>query len=291
MKRIVLSTSSSGLGYLKAPHQVQMIPMHLTVNDVAFVDGKDINPDMLSKIMSQVPSTLCKSAPATKEEVIKQFENLYEHGYQQVLVCSISSQFSDSFAIINEAKQAFEDKMDIHIYDTRILNTAEAVLAYEADYLMRAGAPIHEVIERLDEIRQHSLLLFTLSDLSHMIRNKKLSSTAGFMANLFDIKPIMQVNQKGQALVCDKVRQLDRTLYKMVQMVVQQAGEEAFIYMTDKTSDEVANLLKQILAEEFNITNVPRLPVSTISLANHGTLGVGIGAFYGKLPKLLAHLT
>lgn len=59
-----------------------------------------------------------------------------------------------------------------------------------------------DIIKCLDELRRHSLFMFTLSDLSVIVHNKKLSAPAGFFANFFDIKP-MWLDKKGHVTPFD----------------------------------------------------------------------------------------
>lgn len=290
MKRIVLDTSSSGLEYLDIPHQVKIIPLHLTVNNVDFVDGKNITPNTLNAIIKNTPNTTAKTTPATEAEVLHTFYELYEQGYEEVFVCSLSSKISKSYDIFSKAKSVFSERMNIFIYDTRTLNIAEAALAYEADCLIHTQLSMPEIAKHLDALRDCSVLFFTLNDLKYIIQNKKLSAPSGFFANLFNIKPIMQVDFDGIINVYKKVRTIEQTLRQMIQIVDNIIGDqESFMYIADTGFTELTHTFQDILKHEYGITNIPVIPVSTISMANHGPEGMGFGAFYGNLPKIAHH--
>lgn len=292
MKRITLSTSSSGLGYLSnIPHRIEIIPLHLLINNVDFIDGQNINPDSFRKIVDVAPNTLAKTTPATEAEVMRIFDNLVKRGYKEAFVCTISSKFSKSYEILEKAKHHYAHVLNIYLYDTRTLNIAEGALAYEADCLMQEGWAMEDIAHHLNDLRSRNLFLFTLSDLSFIIRNKKLSTTAGFLANLLNIKPIMHIDQEGFITPYKKVRGIEQTLYKMVEATGEIVGnQDTYFYIADGGFEEVRTMFLQILDEHFGIKNPPIIPVSTISLANHGPTGIGIGAFYGKLPRIVHYL-
>lgn len=291
MKYAVLSTSSSGLNNLNISHNVQIIPMHVDINNVAFLDGKNINPPTLTKIMQNSPNALAKTAPPTADEAMQIFNELYHKGYQNVLVCTLSSKFSETYNILQNCKKSLEDKMNIYIYDSLSLNLAEGAMAYEAESWLNQGKNFFEIMQRLDYIRAHNIFLFTLADLSYITRAKKLSTPASFFANLFDIKPIMEINQEGFIVAKDKVRTIDRTLRRMAETVLEATKDQnAYIFIADGGTDYLTTYYARLLYREYGLKDLPVIPVSTISLANHGYKGVALGAFWGELPELIEHL-
>lgn len=291
MKRIVLNTSSSGLMYLSIPNRVETIPLHLLINNVDFIDGQNITIDSFHKIMVTAPNTIAKTSPPTEAEVIQIFENLVRRGYQEVFICTLSEKFSKSYEVLQKIKQQFAHVLNIYIYDSRTLNFGEAALAYEADCLMQEGWAMEDIAHHLDDLRSRHLFLFTLNDLGYIIRNKKLSMTAGFVANIFNIKPIMHINNDGYITPYKKVRGFEQTLHKMVELLGESVGNhDTYFYVADGGVKDLQEIFIKVLDESFGLKNPPLIPISTISLANHGPQGIGIGAFYGKLPRIIQHL-
>lgn len=291
MKYAVLSTSSSGLNNLGISHNIQIIPMHVTINNVGFLDGKNINPSTLTHIMQTSPHSLAKTAPPTEAELMKIFNELFAQGYQSVMVCTLSSKFSETYNIIQNCRRKLEDKMTIYIYDTLSLNLAEGAMAYEAESWLSKGKGFLEIMQRLDYIREHSAFFFTLSDLSYITRAGKLSAPASFFANLFNIKPIMTINQEGYIVAKEKVRNIDPTLRRMADHIERLVGnQKAYIFLVDGGMDYLTTYYARLLYREYGFKDLPVHPVSTISLANHGYKGVGIGVFWGDLPELVERL-
>lgn len=132
--------------------------------------------------------------------------------------------------------------------------------------------------------------MFTLSDLNFIVRNKKLSAPASMIANLFSIKPVLWMNDDGYIVVKDKVRKFGRVMYHMADIITHQmGGQDAFVYIIDTSIGLHTNEFKNILAHDYGLRNVPVIPVSTVSLANHGPTGMGLGVYYGEVPRIFNH--
>lgn len=287
MSKIVLSTSSSCLDLLNIKHNIKLIPLHVKINGVDFIDGKNINPTRLAQIMKDNPTAVAKTSPPTIEEVTQYFLDLYKKGYTDIFLCCLSSQFSQSYEVFHTVRQSLLDKLNIYIYDTKTLNLNEGALAYEADCLLQEGKSFTEIANALDRLRETSSFLFTLYDLNYIIQNQKLSAPAGFFANLFDIKPLMEINQAGNIVAKNKVRKMDNALEQLGRKTLEFIQDEpSFIYLSSAGYQEDVEYFSQILSKKLELHNLPIISVSSISLANHGPRGVGIGAFAGEIPKI-----
>lgn len=292
MKRIVLATSSSGLASLNVVHKAELIPLHIHFGMQSFLDdGVQIDPARLSQLMQDAPKTIASTTPLNEVALGEIFARLYRQNYTDVFVCCVSSKFSQNYELLMRQKAKYKGEMNIYIYDTKTLNLGEAVLAYEADFLVQAGATFDEIVKRLDELRACQSFCFSLESLDYIIRNKKLSETAGFVANLFEIRPIMEITQEGLIVPKDKVRKFDRTLRQMVRQIDELTkGKERYIYLADGGVSQLTAYCQRIVQEELGGATVPIIAVSSVSLANHGPTGIGIGAFYDKLPRLVQFL-
>ncbi|MDO4427284.1 MAG: DegV family protein [Moraxella sp.] len=291
MKRVVVSTSSFSLNYLNVPHDIRIIPFHVIIDGQDYLDIQDIDTPTLSRMLNQNPKLQVKTSPPTEQEILDLFENLRQEGYTEVLICTISSAISDSHQMFDRLKAKYVGYMNIYVYDTKTLNIDEGALAFEADLMMKEGRSLREIITRLDELRKHRLFMFTLSELDFIIRNKKLSAPAGFIANLFGIKPVMWVNDEGFITPKEKIRTVERSLrYITEEVLTRISDKDAFIYIADTTMGANTAMFKELLASEYRLRNVPVIHVSTVSLANHGTTGLGLGVYYGEMPRLTKYL-
>lgn len=286
MSRIVLTTSSSGLDDMDIQHNVELIRLRIHVNDVEFIDGKNINSERLQYLMNEVSHSPVHTSPAPAHEVAMILSNLQSRGIKEVFITTLSSKVSESYQIISEVAKSFADNMDIYVYDTKDLNACKALLALEADYFMQQGYAMSDIASRLDALRRSHHMLFAADDLSYLIKNKKISGAAGFFANLFSIKPVLQVSKEGEVVPISKIRKIDKAFEYMVNQFAEVLPrKDSFAYILSAGRPDLDSRFIEMLKQRTGVDNIAVLPVSAISLANHGPSGLGLCVFEGDVPQ------
>ena len=286
MSRIVLTTSSSGLDDMDIQHNVELIRLRIHVNDVEFIDGKNISSERLQYLMNEVSHSPVHTSPAPAHEVAMMLSNLQSRGIKEVFITTLSSKVSESYQIISEVAKSFADNMDIYVYDTKDLNACEALLALEADYFMQQGYAMSDIASRLDALRRSHHMLFAADDLSYLIKNKKISGAAGFFANLFSIKPVLQVSKEGEVVPISKIRKIDKAFEYMVNQFAEVLPrKDSFAYILSAGRPDLDSRFIEMLKQRTGVDNIAVLPVSAISLANHGPSGLGLCVFEGDVPQ------
>ncbi len=286
MSRIVLTTSSSGLDDMDIQHNVELIRLRIHVNNVEFIDGKNISSERLQYLMNEVSHSPVHTSPAPAHEVAMMLSNLQSRGIKEVFITTLSSKVSESYQIISEVAKSFADNMDIYVYDTKDLNACEALLALEADYFMQQGYAMSDIASRLDALRRSHHMLFAADDLSYLIKNKKISGAAGFFANLFSIKPVLQVSKEGEVVPISKIRKIDKAFEYMVNQFAEVLPrKDSFAYVLSAGRPDLDSRFIEMLKQRTGVDNIAVLPVSAISLANHGPSGLGLCVFEGDVPQ------
>lgn len=285
MSRIVLSTSSSGLDDMDIKHNIELIRLRIHVNNVEFIDGKNISSERLQRLMNEISHSPVHTSPAPAHEVAMMLTNLQNKGVKEVFITTLSSQVSESYHIIKEVAESFKGRLDVYVYDTKDLNACEALLALEAEKLMQQGHNMHDIAARLDSLRQSHRMLFVADDLSYLIKNKKISGTAGFFANLFSIKPVLQVSDEGQIVPISKIRKVDKAFNYMIEEFSELLQRsDSFAYMLSAGRPDLDSRFIEMLKTRTRVDKIAVLPVSSISLANHGPSGLGLCVFNGDIP-------
>lgn len=285
MSRIVLTTSSSGLDDMDIQHNIELIRLRIHVNNVEFIDGKNISSERLQYLMNEVSHSPVHTSPAPAHEVAMMLSNLQNKGIKEVFITTLSSQVSESYNIIQEVAQSFKDSLDIYVYDTKDLNACEALLALEAEQLMNQGYSMPEIAKRLDTLRRSHHMLFVADDLSYLIKNKKISGAAGFFANLFSIKPVLQVSEEGKVIPISKIRKLEKAFNFVIEEFAETLqSSDSFAYILSAGRPDLDSRFIEMIKNRTGIDKIAVLPVSAISLANHGPSGLGLCVFKGDIP-------
>lgn len=292
MKRIVYTTSTSCLDYIDSLHSVRSIHQHLIINNVRFLDGYNISLDRVKHLIVDNPVSNMYTEPATPQEIMAIFNKLEAEGYHEVLMLTHSTKLSKSFDIIREVKAQFQGKMRIFVLDTKQINVVQGMMVLDAAEMFLAGAMIPEIEAHLDRLAQAHQSLFVVDDLSYLIKSKRLKPTAGFIANLFDIKPVLSIQKDGEIKPVDKVRKFERAIEFMVsEMTPSLTAKPNFAFIYNAGNPNLVAYLQWVLSDRLGMENTVVAPVSPVSVATHGPNTVGMGVFVGDIPRSAKRIT
>lgn len=290
MKRIVLTTSTSCLDYLNVNHNIRSIHQHLTINNVSFLDGHNISIDKLQKMIWEHSNTTMSTAPASDAEVLQILHELNAQNYDEVLIITHSARLSQSFEMISRVKDQFlantQTAMKIWVLDSKQVNFAQGIMALDANEMFLNGQSISKIEQHLTLLNNHHQALFVVDDLSYLIKSKRLSAPAGFFANLFDIKPMLEIQKDGKIEAVQKVRKIERAIQFMVDGIGDLVGDKYCLpYLLNAGNPNLVEYTKQVIHDRLGLDNVLVTPVSPTSVATHGPNTVGFGVFVKYIPN------
>lgn len=276
MKRMIVSTSTSCINYLDQPSNVKILPMNIHMNGTDYLDGNNITIDQLSQSILKNPDIQLSTSAPSVEQLINFFEGLIQEGVEEVLVVCISETLSLTAQNIRKARDAIGKRLVIYLFDSRSVSHGEAILVEEASRMMAQNMLTPEIIVNLNRIRDKMFMYITVDNLKAMVRTKRLSAPAGFFANLFNIKPIVVVNIRGQVTAHEKVRSFERSLVRLAQLIDQHSrNRKGRLYVMANASNPYLNELHRILGD-MGYHNVPTRPVASVSVANIGVHAIGL---------------
>lgn len=170
----------------------------------------------------------------------------------------------------------FSHRMKIYLYDSRTISHGEAVMVLEASKLLNQGATMPEIITQITALRQKMTIYMTVDNLKTMIRTKRISAPAGFFANLFDIKPIVYLDDSGKIIPFEKVRSFDKCILRLAEIVVDEVkGKKGQMYLASGQLNPYIKPLTMHLSQR-GYADLPVMPISSVSLANIGVFALGV---------------
>ena len=156
-------------------------------------------------------------------------------------------------------------------------------MALEADRCLRSGMTIEQTIAHLHTLRRNNVVMFGVHDLSYLINNNRLSAAAGFVANMLNIKPIIQVSQTGEAVVGERIMLWNRTMSglakNMEDYLSRGRNHKPYLLYTGR-KHEIFNEFEKIVAERTGLRNLPAYPITPVVSAHTGPNCVGFGMFW-----------
>ena len=83
--------------------------------------------------------------------------------------------------------------------------------------MLKKGAPKEEIIEAADYYISHIKHVFTVQTLAYLIKGGRLTKFKGTLAETFDMKPVLIVNETGSLSVVRTVRGRKKALRYLVE--------------------------------------------------------------------------
>ena len=94
------------------------------------------------------------------------------------------------------------------------------------------------------------------------------------LANLFDIKPIVYLNDSGRIVPFEKVRSFDKCILRLAEIVVDEVkGKKGQMYLMSGQLNPYIKPLTMHLAQR-GYADLPVMPIASVSLANIGVFAL-----------------
>lgn len=281
-KIAIISDVNAGLDYIGIDPQIPVLRSIINFGEEHYVDGVDIKADEFYKKIDEklsegiIPST---SAP-TIGDAMELIEKLIDEGYTDVIMYAISFQLSSIGSMIETLKEEYEDKIRIHVVDTKTATYLQGFLAVTAKQMADSGHSVEEIIQRSNELIDNSHAYLVVDNLNYLVKNGRLSGAAGFFAGLLKIKPIIEVSKEGKLTTYEKIKTFHRAIERIKELIKEEIkdSKKVIIFVFHTCRDEDALVLKQYFIDNFENIDDVQIHMVTPAVGAHigcGVLGVG----------------
>ncbi|WP_323090674.1 DegV family protein [Allobaculum sp. JKK-2023] len=277
MKTKVVTDSGSGLTQKQADALgIGFLPLQVLVDDQQYLDGVDLNTEMLYAMLEDGKMPTTSQPPLLLEEEL--FEELLKEGYTDIIAINLSSGLSST----NEIVQATAKRLGLTVHTLDIYTTLaiQKYLAIAAKQLLDQGKDPDEIIRLLSEAVDKSEGYLIVDNLDHLAAGGRLTPLAAKLGGLLKIKPVLKVakSTEGKVDSFDKVRTFHKAVAKGVDQVKSalQPGVDYEFFILNGNDDAMAQKTRELL----NAIS-PDTPVHTMDMfpviASHTGLGsIGI---------------
>ena len=202
---------------------VKYICFHFELDGMQYEDnmGVSIPFDVFYARMANGADT--KTSQVNAEEFEEYFRSFLEQGLD-ILHISLSSGISGVINSANIAKETLQEEFPdrkIYVVDSLAASSGYGLLMDKLSELRAQGKTIDEV---RDFAEAHKLNLnhwFFTSDLTFFIKGGRVTKTAGFIGNVLNICPLLNVDYEGKLIPRYKIR----TKKKVIQAIVDRMEE------------------------------------------------------------------
>lgn len=273
--RIVIDSTADVTEDIIKKYNLKMVPLSVNFNDGSYLDKVELSSGEFFEKLSRAEKlpTTSQVSPGTFAQV---FEEILAAG-DDVLGIFLAEEFSGTYHSACIAKDMINSDR-IHIIDSRSVCLGAFALILEAVELVKSGAELHNIAERLKEVRGGITIAACIDTLKYLEKGGRLSKSQAVIGSVLNIKPVITVKD-GKIDVVDKIRGKNKAV-RWLDDYIDKGGYD----FSDKTlllfhacSREQAELLERTLRVKRNIKDVIIAEVGPV-IGTHtgpGVLAIG----------------
>lgn len=267
-------------------YDIDILPLRVYIDNKEYLDKITIKVEDVYHAMRKgiYPKT---SLPNPKEtyELFKKYASKGIDFIYYSFSSKLSSTYETSYLIIEELRKEYPD-VKMEIIDTKAGSFATGLVVLQGARLAKKGASFEDIVKASEEHIQHIEHVFTINDLSWLLKGGRISKSGAIIGKALNIKPILDV-QEGKMVVIKKIRGRKRALNELVNLVQQRIKEfpNQIIGITHADDLKTALEIKDMIIEKIgNNNNILIEKIGSVLGSHLGIGGVGV-FFFNKKPK------
>ena len=277
-KKIALVTDSTGdlSREMLDELNIKFLPLKIIYKEEQYHDRIDIEPEEVCRKMDEEIPTTSMPSPGEIEEL---YRELKAEGYEKIISIHISSGLSATYSNCRMVAEQMEN-MEIAVIDSKMLSMGLGRLVLYAQKLISEGKKsFAEIIEMVEAKKEEIDVFFIVDTLKYLKEGGRIGKVQGTLAELFNIKPIISIDEDGEYFNFDKVRRKKRALKKMFEIAKKRVKDGSyFIDVMHAAAEKEAEELYNKFAELSNVKQsiLGEISPAMIVHAGPGLIGVVI---------------
>lgn len=241
-------------------HNISYVPLSVSFDGVEYVDRTNIDARSFYDLLSQHTTLPVSTAPSPGRFLLT-YEDLRNRGATDIIYVALSENTSGALESARIAALSIDD-VNIHIFNTRLVSSAQGTLVLKAAEAAKNGATVDQIIELLTDLRERSSVFAALDTLENAKKGGRITNMQAIVGSLLSIKPILTMDEEGSVTQLAR----PRTRKKSFQWLIDQVPEGSTDFAINHGYAEDIYLLAEMLGE----------PIERI-----GTIGPVVGVHGG----------
>ncbi len=201
--------------------------------------------------------SMTKTSQINVDEFVNYFEPFLKEG-KDIIHLSLSSGIS---GVVNSAMIAKDDLQEkypdrkIYVIDSLAASSGYGLLMDILADMRDEGKTIDELKDYVEKNRLYIHHWFFTTDLTYLVRGGRVSKTAGFVGNLLNICPLLNVNDEGKLIPREKIRTTKKVIKeavgKMKEHALNGADYDGKCYISQSDCMDLADTEVAMIEEAF----------------------------------------
>lgn len=257
-------------------YEIHVIPLSVRFGEESYSQRDLTFKDFYTLVHQK--RLLPKTSLPSPQQIVEFYRRIASKG-DSVLSIHLSSKLSGTFAAVQLAARELMGEFNIYPFDSGAGSAALGFMCREARLLSWRGWDIERILQRLTQIRDQLMILFTLENLEFAQMSGRINALQGAISSLLKINPIIKLRE-GLLYAADKVRGRQRALERIVEDLRQQMQERKInLAVVHAAAPEVAQELVAKIKALLNCQDVIVTDLSVPVAAHLGPGTIGIVAY------------
>ncbi|MBR2721603.1 MAG: DegV family protein [Clostridia bacterium] len=289
MKIKIMCTSTGCIEYAPERYHnlgIDIIRVHVHFGGKEYLEGLDLDPVAfyaeLEKLENPKDNLPYTSIPTTAE-IRTHYDRAIEEGYDEIIVFAISSGLGGTHNALSLIAREYQDKIKIHVVDTKITTFNEGMLAVKAKEFVDAGMTSEQILKEVAWMMERQIFMGIDAKLDYLIYNGRLKGGKAFMGQLLGICPVVHFNREGECVALESVRTPKKAMARTCEILKEAIGDRDpadYMLWHVYTGPSQIRVLEEIEKKYGIQTNHESVIMSPVSGAHNGPWLAG----YGYLP-------
>ncbi len=285
----IMCTSTGCIEYAPERYRelgIDIIRIHIFFNGREYLEGIDLDPvefyrqlETIEDPKNHLPHT---GMPETAE-IRAHFERAIEEGCDEAMVFALSAALGGTYNKICLIAKEFEDRLKIHVIDTRLTCFGEGLLAIKAAEFAAKGMPSDEILREIAWMMKHQEFIGVDGKLDYLIYNGRLKGGKAFMGQMLNICPVIHFSEEGEIVPLESVRTQKKALARTCELLKEKLGDrdpKDYLLWHIYTGPSLITMLREI-EKKFGIeTNHEAVIMSPVSGCHNGPWLAGYGLLF-----------
>lgn len=277
MKIKIITDAASDLeaDYIKQ-NNIIVLPVEITFGDKSYLDGVNITKNEFYEQLIN-----CKQLPKTSLINSSRWQEVFEAQSKDTtyLVMPMSKELSGSFNAAKMALNEMGNPKNFILFDLNQITISQGAIIMEAIKVINSGVSLDEIINKVNYLINHCVLLAYVDDLKYLKMGGRLNTTTAFIGGMLQIKPIVTI-ENGKVEMIAKAIGSSKACKTIINMFLKNRDENYPTYFGRAFYEKPLTEFKTLCEKSFNVTGLEQTLTIGATVGTHvGPGAVGIVYF------------
>ncbi|MGD9886611.1 MAG: DegV family protein [Bacilli bacterium] len=275
MVKIITDCTSDLTKELYEKHDIEVVPLYVTIGGKTYQDGVDISTEELYQKVQEY-GELPKSSAVSPVVMFEHFKAHYDRG-DDVLFMGIGGELSATYQTAKLTAKEFPSNR-IRVVDSKNLSSGIGLLLFKAVKFRDEGDDLEMIAKKVEQIVPFVRTQFAINTLEYLHKGGRCSGTARIFGTLLKIKPIIRVID-GQLMVAKKPHgKFNVALEVMLDYLRQDKDrvDEDCLFITHSLAAEDAKYLREKVQGIVKVKQIYETFASGVISTHCGPRTIGI---------------